>query len=758
MKNTFHLDVDIKNKSYIDEPVVTQNDDVSFILSITDDGLVYDLKDYISFAMASKRPDGQSVLSSGVKTNDNEITFNLGSTEVESVGRVDVAIQLYASDGRISSIPFTYQVIKDLSEDYIPSQKEQTLIEVIMLEAQQKIDELSDVDIVSLERKVDDSLNSVNSKLAQTESKKADKTEINRIDSQMAQRPTRTEARLKKEKIEPEDASERLMALVTGEGIINLESIPQDYSVDLEKLNDSSLMLDYTKSQESLNLPLTTKGSYEINLFSKGDIFLSNGNLFDIFNIESGTYNYEDLNIVVDGDNIKINGTLSRNMYLKLSDGVLFGTSTTEAELTKKEYPIPNLSNFRFGWYNLQKNVDVPNMTMAIRSLVSGNVGSVGVASSNTNTGVSGGNWGAMYLFLPMGSYQVEFDGLLLAYDPYIPEYEKPANTQIVKSVNKARVSLGSEHIFTSEDGVAFKLINIYENLQQVKENPQNKQIYVEGNTDYFNFYIKGSDKDSRKHLRYRFDKYVNEATNANGWVLGVVDAVELIDGVWNYLYPVIMRGEWEMAVRIAERPDFIGTKEHGSEINYYEKFYIDGTSWTPNDDSFWCDEIRIIQKSDMYDPNDEVTLVGKHNKDYSIIGNSISIKQKIDWLANLTMDRSYVTMLPIIRGNDSETNHLISHYAFDDYNLEEIDVSSTGHGAKTNDHEPTKWNLYSNSTGISAEVQTLIKNKPDEAMSFVQNTDKYNKVYFTYCELGYEVNIGDIWEWESFYKLNISA
>lgn len=132
IQNTFYLDVDIKRDNYVDEPKVTQNDAVTFVLRMTDDGVDYPLAGVSTYTLASLRPDGQSVLSVGTLTDTNEITFELGSTEISVPGNVKAAIQLYDVDGRVSSIPFTYEVTKDIAVDYIPSAEEETLIQLVL--------------------------------------------------------------------------------------------------------------------------------------------------------------------------------------------------------------------------------------------------------------------------------------------------------------------------------------------------------------------------------------------------------------------------------------------------------------------------------------------------------------------------------------------------------------------------------------------------------------------------------------------------
>ena len=132
LQNTFDLDVDFKHKSIINEPTVTQNDEVKFILNVFDDGKEFELSNVSTFTLASVRPDKVSVMSLGKLTGPNQVTFELGSTEIMVPGTVDVAIQLYDAYGRVSTLPFTYKVLKDPVKDYVPSADEPTLIELVL--------------------------------------------------------------------------------------------------------------------------------------------------------------------------------------------------------------------------------------------------------------------------------------------------------------------------------------------------------------------------------------------------------------------------------------------------------------------------------------------------------------------------------------------------------------------------------------------------------------------------------------------------
>ncbi|WP_427137215.1 hypothetical protein [Psychrobacillus psychrodurans] len=132
LQNTFTLDVDFKVRNLINEPIVTQNDEVTFILNVYDDGQEFALSSVSTFTLASVRPDKVSVMTLGELTGTNQVTFALGSTELLVPGTVDVAIQLYDADGRVSTLPFTYKVLKDPVKDYVPSTDEQTLIELVL--------------------------------------------------------------------------------------------------------------------------------------------------------------------------------------------------------------------------------------------------------------------------------------------------------------------------------------------------------------------------------------------------------------------------------------------------------------------------------------------------------------------------------------------------------------------------------------------------------------------------------------------------
>jgi hypothetical protein len=141
LQNVFEVDLDIKQKTAIKMPTVTQNDTVVFVCRIFDDGRIYNIQSGATFTMTATRPDKVTVITEGAVTDENIVEFTLGTTELAVAGKVNTVVQVYDAEGRISTIPFGYYVLNDPSTDYIPSEHEETLIERVLGDGPQVIDD-----------------------------------------------------------------------------------------------------------------------------------------------------------------------------------------------------------------------------------------------------------------------------------------------------------------------------------------------------------------------------------------------------------------------------------------------------------------------------------------------------------------------------------------------------------------------------------------------------------------------------------------
>ena len=288
--------------------------------------------------------------------------------------------------------------------------------------------------------------------------------------------------------------------------------------------------------------------------------------------------------------------------------------------------------------------------------------------------------------------------------------------------------------------------------IQNVAVGENSKYIDVEMHNGYFYYYIPTV---SGYYLRYKFVHFVDNGMNADGWVQRTVDLVSHSKKV--VITPVVNDGEWEMAIMITGRPDFIGCMNHGSEISTIVNFYFDGVnSAITEGKSLVCKEIKINQKSTMYDPADETTIVGYHYKTYIITADGIEIRQRIEWVTAQNLGLSYTCMLPAIRGNDTYTPIQVTDRAYDEKTFTEYDCSTTSMDPYlTNQNDKgDRFNLYGTASGFSLLAECLMKDKPDSACAFLSNAVYYNKIYFAHNGTNYDVANGDVWEWVSKYKI----
>ena len=165
--------------------------------------------------------------------------------------------------------------------------------------------------------------------------------------------------------------------------------------------------------------------------------------------------------------------------------------------------------------------------------------------------------------------------------------------------------------------------------------------IDVEMHNGYFYYYIPTA---SGNYLRYKFVHFVDASSNADGWVQRTVDLSP--NNKVGSLMQVVCDGEWEIAIKLKDRSDFIGTMNHGSEVATIANLYFDGVKTTVTDGTrLSCKEIRVNQKSTMYDPNDETTVVGYHYRTHFITADGVRIEQRIEWVTDQILDKSYCGM-----------------------------------------------------------------------------------------------------------------
>jgi len=201
---------------------------------------------------------------------------------------------------------------------------------------------------------------------------------------------------------------------------------------------------------------------------------------------------------------------------------------------------------------------------------------------------------------------------------------------------------------------------------------------------------------------------------------------------------------EWDMAILIKDRPDFIGGYAHGDERMTDARFYLDGepidiTAFT---EPKGFESIEVTVDSVGYDPKDGATEVLTHRKEYRITKDGIKLSQRVRWLGDYTVEKAFLAMMP-------PTKELTDRY-FTDLEQEprEILCPLTLTGVKT-------LSLYSGKERFVYRI-SVSEHPPVEKVSIADNrTSAYNKVYFTACENEF-VEGGTVWNSVTEYSVSL--
>jgi hypothetical protein len=134
--NEFTLHVDLKKTISNKIPSFVSNDTATLFIEVTNNGEPYDTSDATGYTLIFVRPDGRSV--SGLGTFENGmIKYKLGTTEMAVSGLVEVVVQIFQSESRISTKPFKIKIINDYDFD-MGSDTDLTLLQELFLEVEQK--------------------------------------------------------------------------------------------------------------------------------------------------------------------------------------------------------------------------------------------------------------------------------------------------------------------------------------------------------------------------------------------------------------------------------------------------------------------------------------------------------------------------------------------------------------------------------------------------------------------------------------------
>ncbi len=245
-------------------------------------------------------------------------------------------------------------------------------------------------------------------------------------------------------------------------------------------------------------------------------------------------------------------------------------------------------------------------------------------------------------------------------------------------------------------------------------------------------------------YVNYNFTHTVCESKNCDTWRLSKAYA---FDDNFENEYELTPKGaEWDMALRLDGRPDFIGGYAHGDEIFSSLSVEIDGEAAEIT--SFLSltafDRLVITVGSIGYDPNDSTTPALKHFKKYLIDKEGITLEQRVEWLGDYTLGASYMAMMPPLK---SLTDKFYTNV--DRTPKEAISSYGSVMGA-------TEATVFGSESGIAFSMSVPKYPILAGGNRFLMTDNKggpYNKMYFVICK-GAKVSLGDVWETETKYSI----
>lgn len=266
---------------------------------------------------------------------------------------------------------------------------------------------------------------------------------------------------------------------------------------------------------------------------------------------------------------------------------------------------------------------------------------------------------------------------------------------------------------------------------------------------------------DGKRYIEYGISKINNSDINAQLWR---TFQCFVCNNDLSRITALSSNTEWDMAIKLASRPDFIGGGTHGSEQMTDFALYIDGISVAQDaviTRAF--NTLTLVQSISMYDPADETTVVGEHRKELTFDArtNKATISNWIKWAGSYTVETGYLFMAPILRVYE---NVQITDSAIDDGDYLLTDVSTTTFdpanadgGVGASKTGVSRYDLWGQTLGVHVSAQVL-KRGLNTGESFVSNDASYNKIYCAYAAANASVSEGDIWQQVTEYSIDADA
>ena len=247
-------------------------------------------------------------------------------------------------------------------------------------------------------------------------------------------------------------------------------------------------------------------------------------------------------------------------------------------------------------------------------------------------------------------------------------------------------------------------------------------------------------------YVKYSIVHSVNASANANNWRLSRAYAVD--NALGNERQLTKENAEWDMAMMIDGRSDFIGGSVHGDEIMTSIKFVVDGkevTDLSTLSSLTKFTTLQIVQTSNGYDPNDSTTVALTHAKTHTVTANGITTDQTVEWKNDYTLKNCFLAMMPPLK---TYTDHYKLNGA--------TEGSEIAYGFYSKVSSAV---VYGEESGVSFEMSISEYPYYNNGRTF-RMTDNgglsYNKMYY-YCCDDLSITSGTVWESTTHHSIDVT-
>ena len=244
-------------------------------------------------------------------------------------------------------------------------------------------------------------------------------------------------------------------------------------------------------------------------------------------------------------------------------------------------------------------------------------------------------------------------------------------------------------------------------------------------------------------YIEYTIAHSVYPEIFCDTWRLGSAAACDECLAVHTNLTP---RAEWDMALALEGRDDFIGGLLHGDEVYDSLTVLVDGVEMKLGQLSVMREfsSLEITVRSVGLDPSDHETKVLRHEKTYAITASGLTLDQRVEWLGDYSLAACYMAMMP---PKKCVTNSFVTDVSGEVEKIEKSSIDVLG---------ATRATLFGVESGyyftmavhgyptLSGGGRLMIRDN---------GGNPYNKMYFPVCTSG-EVKRGEVWQTRTEYLI----